>query len=105
MGETRSGHGRWPHEAATYDCEHPSPKAQHASAASRTCVDCSSVVARLCEAAGNGVRQPSGGQGQRQAADMLGSWPAAPRGGDTRTDWNNIWSVNSNGKLTFDRHR
>ena len=27
------------------------------------------------------------------------AWPAATRGGDTRTDWNNIWSVNSNGYL------
>ena len=105
MGQRQGGHGRWPHEAATFDREHPCPRAQHTSAASRTRVDCSSVVACLCEATGNGIWRPFGGQGQWQAADMLGSWPAAPRGGDARADWNNIWSVNSSGKLTFDHRR
>ena len=95
MGQRQGGHGRHPHEATTYDREHPCP--------SHTRVDCSSVIARLCGATGNAVRQSSGGQ--RQAADMLGSWPAAPRGGDARADWNNIWSVNSSGKLTFDHRR
>ena len=102
MGQRQGEHGWRPHEAATCDRRHPCPRAQHASVASRARVDCSSVIARLCGATGNAVRRPSG---QRQAADMLGSWPAAPRGGDTRADWNNIWSVNSSGKLTFDHRR
>ena len=103
MGQRQGGHGRRPYEAVTCDREHPCPRAQHASAASRTRVDCSSVIARLCGATGNAVWQPFGGQ--RQTADMLGSWPVAPRGRDARADWNNIWSVNSSGKLTFDHRR